>query len=116
MNEWNREPDSDRHTAYDGPTSVRFVEADDKPDWALGYPFVLRALGVGGSDASESLLDYGCGPGKVAERVARSYGLRIVAVDSSAEMLSIATQRYSHPLVNYHQMPNAPHCNDKEEF
>ncbi|MGH3905771.1 MAG: class I SAM-dependent methyltransferase [Pseudonocardiaceae bacterium] len=96
---------SDRDTAYDAPTSAGYVEVDDRIGWALGYPFALRALGVGGPDAPETLLDYGCGPGKVAERIARRDDLRIVAVDPSTEMLSIAMQRYSHPRITYHQVP-----------
>ena len=97
-----------RYTAYDALTSAGFVETDDRPGWALGYPFALRALGVGGPDAPRILLDYGCGPGRVAERVARSYGQRVVAVDPSTDMLAIAAQRYSHPLVTYHQVPENP--------
>ncbi len=97
-----------RDTAYDASTSADYVEVDDRVGWAFGYPFALRALGVGGPDAPETLLDYGCGPGKVAQRIARQYGLRVVAVDPSAEMLAIARQRYPHPQVTYHQVPENP--------
>ncbi|MGH3800464.1 MAG: methyltransferase domain-containing protein [Pseudonocardiaceae bacterium] len=97
--------DSNRDTAYDAPTSADYVEVDDRVGWALGYPFALRALGVGGPRAPETLLDYGCGPGKVAERVARSYGLRVVAVDPSAEMLAIAMEQHAHPQVTYQRVP-----------
>ncbi|MGH4012111.1 MAG: methyltransferase domain-containing protein [Pseudonocardiaceae bacterium] len=93
-----------RDTAYDGPTAASFVEVDDKLGWALGYPFVLRALGVGGPDTPETLLDYGCGPGKVADRVARSYGMRVIAVDPSPEMLAIASQQHSHPQITHHRV------------
>lgn len=93
-----------RDTAYDAPTSASFVEVDDKLGWALGYPFALRALGVGGPEAPETLLDYGCGPGKVADRVARKYGIQVIAVDPSAEMLAIASQRYGHPRVTYRRV------------
>lgn len=96
--------ESNWNTAYDAATSASFVEVDDRLGWTLGYPFALRALGVDGSDAPQTLLDYGCGPGKVAERVARSYGIRVIAVDPSAEMLAIASQRYRHPLITYHQI------------
>jgi ubiquinone/menaquinone biosynthesis C-methylase UbiE len=96
------EPNTD--TAYNAPTSTDYAEVDDKVAWALGYPFALRALGVGGPDAPETLLDYGCGPGKVAHRVAHEYGLRVIAVDPSPEMLSIAARRHSHPRIAYHQL------------
>ncbi|MGH3897792.1 MAG: methyltransferase domain-containing protein [Pseudonocardiaceae bacterium] len=93
-----------RDTAYDGPTSASFVETDNKLGWVLGYPFALRALGVNGPDAPETLLDYGCGPGRIANRIARSYGVRVVAVDPSPEMLEIASQRYRHPRITHHQV------------
>ncbi|MGH4019533.1 MAG: methyltransferase domain-containing protein [Pseudonocardiaceae bacterium] len=96
--------DAHPDTAYDAPTSASYVEADDKLVWALGYPFALRALGVGGPDAPATLLDYGCGPGKIARRVARTYGMRVVAVDASAEMLAIAAQRHGHSQVQYHRV------------
>lgn len=96
--------DPNRNTAYDAPTSAGYVELDGKVEWALGYPFALRALGVGGPEAPETLLDYGCGPGKVADRVARRYDIRVVAVDPSAEMLAIASQRYGHPRITYHRV------------
>jgi hypothetical protein len=53
--------ESNRETAYDARVSAGFAETDDKVEWVLGYPFALRALGVGGRDAPETLLDYGCG-------------------------------------------------------
>lgn len=96
-----------RDTAYDGPTAASFVEVDDKLGWTLGYPFALRALGVGGPDAPETLLDYGCGPGKIADRIARRYGIRVLAVDPSAEMLAIASQQYRHPRVTYRQVQDS---------
>jgi ubiquinone/menaquinone biosynthesis C-methylase UbiE len=92
--------DPNQDTAYDGPTSASFVEIDSRLGWTLGYPFAVRALGA---DTPETLLDYGCGPEMVADRVARRYGIRVVAVDPSTEMLAIASQRYCHPRVTYHQ-------------
>jgi ubiquinone/menaquinone biosynthesis C-methylase UbiE len=98
--------ESNRETAHDARVSAGYAEVDDTVGWVLGYPFALRALGVGGPDAPETLLDYGCGPGKVAHRIAREYNLRVVAVDPSAEMLAIAAQRHSHPRVTYHRLPD----------
>lgn len=91
-------------TAYDAPTSAGFAEVDSRLGWTLGYPFALRALGVGGPDSPKTLLDYGCGPGGVANRIARRYDIRIIAVDPSAEMLAIASQRYCHPRITYRQI------------
>ena len=94
--------DPTRNTAYDAATSASFVEVDDRLGWTLGYPFRAPRARVGGPDSPQTLLDYGCGPGKVAERVAREYGIGVIAVDPSAEMLAIASRRYCHPLVTYH--------------
>ena len=91
-------------TAYDAPTSASFAEVDSRLGWTLGYPFALRALGVGGPDAPKTLLDYGCGPGRVANRIARRYDIRVIAVDPSTEMLAIASQRYCHPRITYRQI------------
>src|SRR5919199_2263609 len=96
--------DSNLKTAYDASTSVSFAELDSRLGWTLGYPFVFRVLGVGGSDTPKTLLDYGCGPGKVANRIARRYDIRVIAVDPSAEMLAIASQRYYHPRITYREI------------
>jgi ubiquinone/menaquinone biosynthesis C-methylase UbiE len=92
------------NTAYDAPTSASFAEFDNRLEWTLGYPFALRALGVGGPDTPKTLLDYGCGPGRVANQIARRYDIRIIAVDPSTEMLAIASQRYCHPRITYCQI------------
>jgi ubiquinone/menaquinone biosynthesis C-methylase UbiE len=81
-----------RDTAYDAATSASFVEVDDKLGWTLGYPFALRALGVGGPDAPQTLLDYGCGPGKVAERVARLEFLADHSVDAAMSCFVFVVQ------------------------
>ncbi|MEV5279610.1 hypothetical protein [Streptomyces sp. NPDC051994] len=54
-----------------------FAAVDAATDWLLGYPFVFRALGAG-SGTDRVLLDFGCGPGRVADRAARRLGVRIV--------------------------------------
>jgi ubiquinone/menaquinone biosynthesis C-methylase UbiE len=92
------------NTGYDAPTSASFAEVDSRLVWTLGYPFALRALGVGGPDTPKTLLDYGCGPGRVANRIARRYDIRVSAVDPSAKMLAIASQRYRHPRITYRQI------------
>ncbi len=96
--------DPNGDTAYNAPTSASFAELDSRLGWTLGYPFALRALGIGGPDPPKTLLDYGCGPGRAADRIARSYDIRVIAVDPSAEMLAIASQRYHHPLITYRQI------------
>ncbi|MEV8533763.1 class I SAM-dependent methyltransferase [Streptomyces sp. NPDC051211] len=66
-----------------------FAAVEAATDWLLGYPFVFRALArrIGGG---EVLVDYGCGPGKVADHAARFLGVRVLGVDTSPEMLALA--------------------------
>ncbi|MFG2987790.1 class I SAM-dependent methyltransferase [Streptomyces sp. NPDC048257] len=77
-------------TAWSGRAGAQaFAAVEAATDWLLGYPFVFRALsrriGVG-----EVLIDYGCGPGKVADQAARRLGARVLGVDTSPEMLTLA--------------------------
>lgn len=58
-------------------------------DWLLGYPFVFRYL-ARRIDSRHVLVDYGCGPGKVADHAARLLGARVLGVDTSPEMLALA--------------------------
>ncbi|MFE4873589.1 class I SAM-dependent methyltransferase [Streptomyces sp. NPDC056682] len=77
-----------------------FAAVDAATDWLLGYPFVFRALAAG-SGPDRVLLDFGCGPGRVADEAARRLGVRIVGVDASPEMLALA-RRQSTPGAEYH--------------
>ncbi|MFD7834164.1 class I SAM-dependent methyltransferase [Streptomyces sp. NPDC059761] len=76
--------------AWSGPAGAEaFAAVEAATDWLLGYPFVFEALSrrIG---ADEVLVDYGCGPGRVADRAARVLGARVLGVDTSAEMLALA--------------------------
>ncbi|GGS22861.1 methyltransferase UbiE [Streptomyces nojiriensis] len=76
--------------AWSGREGARaFAAVEAATDWLLGYPFVFRALArrIG---AGEVLVDYGCGPGKVADEAARRLGARVLGVDTSPEMLALA--------------------------
>ncbi|NXY99436.1 hypothetical protein HYE82_34710, partial [Streptomyces sp. BR123] len=76
---WSRRPAPDGEggawSGADGAEAFAAVEA--ATDWMLGYPFVFRALSrrVGPGPV---LVDYGCGPGRVADRAARLLGARVV--------------------------------------
>jgi ubiquinone/menaquinone biosynthesis C-methylase UbiE len=80
-----------------------FENYDDLPERTLGYPCVFRALGLDSPDVRQ-VLDYGCGPGKVAERMVHGYDVRVVAVDASPPMLEIARGRRTHPGIDYRQV------------
>jgi len=77
-----------------------FNAYDDLTERTLGYPCVFQALRLGDPDV-RLVLDFGCGPGKVAERVVTGYGAKVVAVDASPAMLTIATSARPDPRIDY---------------
>ncbi|GAA4085924.1 class I SAM-dependent methyltransferase [Streptomyces hundungensis] len=77
-----------------------FAAVEAATDWLIGYPFVFRAL-AGTSATGGTLLDFGCGPGNVAEHAARRLGMRIIGVDASRDMLALARRRDT-PGAEYH--------------
>ena len=81
-------------------TCEGFEAYRDLPEQLLGYENVFRALGLDRGGA-RVVLDYGCGPGKVARRAAHRFGVRVHALDSSIRMLELATRMRPHPLVEY---------------
>ncbi|MCP3755301.1 class I SAM-dependent methyltransferase [Streptomyces sp. TBY4] len=81
-----------------------FDAYDDLPERLIGYPAVFSALGIGGP-AVRTVLDYGCGPGKVATRVTESCAdVRVVAADISPRMLEIGQTLRPHPRIDYRQI------------
>ncbi|MFD7256418.1 class I SAM-dependent methyltransferase [Streptomyces sp. NPDC059874] len=77
-------------TDWSGPAGARaFAAVEAATDWLLGYPFVFQALSRRLAPG-DVLVDYGCGPGKVAAEAARRLGARVVGVDTSPEMLELA--------------------------
>jgi ubiquinone/menaquinone biosynthesis C-methylase UbiE len=83
-----------------------FDEYDDLPERVIGYPCVYRVLHLGDPDVGD-VLDYGCGPGKVALRVAHRYRARVTAVDTSPAMIVRAIRKRSDPLISYHLIADA---------
>ncbi|SDL27597.1 Methyltransferase domain-containing protein [Lentzea albidocapillata subsp. violacea] len=80
-----------------------FDAYDDLPERLIGYPAVFASLGIGTPEV-RTVLDYGCGPGKVANRVVQASDARVVAADISPHMLEIARQDRPHPRIDYHQI------------
>lgn len=100
-------------TRWDTPEVAGGFDAyDDLTERTLGYPAVFRALRLGDPDV-RAVLDFGCGPGKVAERVVTGYGKEVIAVDGSARcwrsprapepILASTTDWYETP--GYHSWP-----------
>ncbi|KOU71977.1 class I SAM-dependent methyltransferase [Streptomyces virginiae] len=92
-------------TAWSGHEGARaFAAVEAATDWLLGYPFVLRAL-AGHIGAGQVLVDYGCGPGKVADHAARVLGARVLGADTSPEMLDLARASAT-AVAEYHLVEN----------
>ena len=81
--------------------ALDFDSYDDILEQTLGYPFVYGWLPLHNQNC-KTLLDYGCGPGKVSYSLAHNYGKQIIAVDESSEMLTIAMDKRSHSSIQYH--------------
>ncbi|UQW99680.1 class I SAM-dependent methyltransferase [Streptomyces sp. RerS4] len=76
--------------AWSGSEGARaFAAVEAATDWLLGYPFVFRALAAR-IRPGDVLVDYGCGPGRVARHAARTLGVRVLGVDTSPQMLDLA--------------------------
>ncbi|MDJ0382093.1 class I SAM-dependent methyltransferase [Streptomyces sp. G-G2] len=87
--------------AWSGREGARaFAAVVAATDWLLGYPFVFRALAER-IDSRHVLVDYGCGPGTVADHAARLLGAKVLGVDTSAEMLALARSARS-AVAEYH--------------
>lgn len=87
--------------AWSGAEGARaFASVEAATDWLVGYPFVFRALSRQ-VKPGDVLVDYGCGPGRVAARAARALGVRILGADVSPAMLEPARRQES-PGAEYH--------------
>ncbi|MEF3119494.1 class I SAM-dependent methyltransferase [Streptomyces chrestomyceticus] len=70
----------------DARAAAWYAARDDRTDRLLGYPFVFRELELR-ERRGACLLDFGCGPGVVAEHTARRYAVRVLAADTAPAML-----------------------------
>ncbi|MEU9480458.1 class I SAM-dependent methyltransferase [Streptomyces sp. NPDC048191] len=81
-----------------------FEAYDDLPERVVGYPTVFAELGLGTPEV-RTVLDYGCGPGKVARRVVEAFDdVHVVGADISPGMLDIARAQRSHSRITYRQV------------
>ncbi|NBJ70715.1 MULTISPECIES: class I SAM-dependent methyltransferase [Clostridia] len=82
----------------------KFEAYNDILERTLGFRFVFQTFLS--NPKITSVLDYGCGPGKVSHRLAKKTGINVFAVDESKEMINIATKKRHHPNINYHLIKN----------
>jgi ubiquinone/menaquinone biosynthesis C-methylase UbiE len=87
--------ETDEVTTWTGQEVASGYSAiDGSTDRLLGYPFVFRSLGLAdGHHHGGTLLDFGSGPGRVADEAARRFGLTVLAADISQAMLETSQQR-----------------------
>lgn len=69
----------------------------------LAYPAIFAALGLGRPEC-KTVLDYGCGTGRVAELITESYDVSVIAADISTAMLAVARRERSHPRISYQRI------------
>ncbi|ADG41298.1 MULTISPECIES: class I SAM-dependent methyltransferase [Leuconostoc] len=81
----------------------QFNAYNDVLEQVLGYSHILSFFS---KHQAETILDYGCGPGKVALRLAQQTGSKIIAVDESDRMIAIANQQRAHKRIDYQVVKN----------
>lgn len=77
-----------------------YEDYDPVRERAFAYPVMFGELGLT-DPAYRRVLDYGCGTGRVAERMVRELGASVVAADPSPGMLEVARQLRTHPDITY---------------
>ncbi|MBT2455586.1 bifunctional 2-polyprenyl-6-hydroxyphenol methylase/3-demethylubiquinol 3-O-methyltransferase UbiG [Streptomyces sp. ISL-86] len=96
---------SEEGVAWSGRAGAQaFAGVEAATDWLLGYPFVFEALSHRIGEGAV-VVDYGCGPGQVADRAARQLGARVLGVDTSPEMLALARSGGT-AVAEYHLVEN----------
>jgi ubiquinone/menaquinone biosynthesis C-methylase UbiE len=77
-----------------------YEDYDPIRERALAYPVMFEQLGLA-DPAVGTVLDYGCGTGRVALRMVDEHGVSVVAADPSPAMLKVAKERRTHPKISY---------------
>ncbi|MCZ1180634.1 class I SAM-dependent methyltransferase [Shouchella clausii] len=76
----------------------KYEAYNDILEQLLGYQFVFSHFD---KDERQTILDFGCGPGKIATRFAELFSATVIAVDQSAEMIQLASKKHNHKNVHY---------------
>lgn len=80
--------------------SASFDKYNDMLENILGFSHLLKL--IKGYAETNIILDFGCGPGKVSERIALMDGkYKVIAVDQSQNMLDIAKEKRSYSNITY---------------
>lgn len=85
--------------------SHKFDKYNDMLEDILGFSFLFEI--IKNDKSIKTILDYGCGPGKVSERLVSVNPIyNITAVDESKQMLNIAKNKRLHPRITYKLITN----------
>lgn len=83
----------------------RFERYNDMLENILGYSFLFHV--IKSDESIHTILDYGCGSGKVSAGLAAlNSAYRIIAADESEAMLNIAREKRKHRQIAYHLIRN----------
>ncbi len=84
----------------DEEVSKKFNLYNDMLENILGFDYIFQNLKS--NESIKKILDFGCGPGKVAERMAKiKPESQIIAVDQSQNMLDIAMKEHNKENIDY---------------
>lgn len=84
----------------DEEVSKKFNLYNDMLENILGFDYIFQNLKS--NESIKKILDFGCGPGKVAERMAKiKPESKIIAVDQSQNMLDIAMKEHNKENIDY---------------
>ncbi|MBZ6003700.1 class I SAM-dependent methyltransferase [Leuconostoc gelidum subsp. aenigmaticum] len=81
----------------------QFNRYNDVLEQVLGYDKIFSFFS---GKSIDTILDYGCGPGKVSFRLAQQTNAHILAVDESQKMINLAKTERSHKNVVYDIVEN----------
>jgi ubiquinone/menaquinone biosynthesis C-methylase UbiE len=77
-----------------------YEDYDPVRERVLAYPLMFGQLELA-DPAVGTVLDYGCGTGRVAQRMVDEHGVSVIAADPSAGMLQVAQELRLHPKISY---------------
>jgi len=87
----------------DNKIANQFNQYNDVLEQVLGYDKIFSYFS---GKSLDTILDYGCGPGKVSLRLAQQTTAHILAVDESPKMINLAKTERAHENITYNVVEN----------
>ncbi|RJQ71614.1 methyltransferase domain-containing protein [Pseudonocardiaceae bacterium YIM PH 21723] len=92
------QPSEKPTVAYHRPAVAEYPEWRLSTSWRLGYQVAIRTLHP---QPGQTVLDLGCGPGRITHHLAAHYEVSAIGIDTSLTMIKMARERNAHPQVTY---------------